>query len=160
DGHINLAVVTDRHFAAACRLLKLEHFLDEDRFIDNTSRLTNRDSLAEGLQSVLATESTDHWMSLLGDAGLAVGRVLDFQSVFTDPQVVHNRMVVEVEHPVAGKVMLTGSPLHVDGEPARATDPPPVLGADSRRILRSAGLSDDRISELLSEGAVAIGSSP
>ncbi len=160
DGHINLAVVSDRHFTEVCRLLGLDHLIDDDRFADNPSRVANRDPLTDALEAILASNSTEHWMGVFGDAGLAVGRLLDLRSVFEDPQVIHNQMVVEMEHPVAGKIRVAGSPLRIDGESARATIAPPLLGGDTRRILRMAGLADHHIDRLASEKAVLLGPSP
>lgn len=157
DGYINLAVVSDRHFAEACRLLALDDLVDDPRFIDNPSRVLNREALANAIEKVLEKESTDHWMELLGEAGLPVGRILNLASVFDDPQVVHNEMLVEMTHDTAGAIKVSGSPLRLDGEPARASVPPPVLGGGSRRVLRSAGLSDKEVDQLVANQAVVDG---
>ena len=158
DGHINLAVVSDRHFVEVCRLLALDDLIDDPRFADNPSRVSNREALAEAIETVLEKESTDHWIELLGKAGLPVGRLLDLSSVFDDPQVMHNEMLVEMEHDAAGAIKVSGSPLRLDGQPARASLAPPVLGGGSRRILRSAGLSDQEVDQLVADQAVVVGS--
>jgi crotonobetainyl-CoA:carnitine CoA-transferase CaiB-like acyl-CoA transferase len=158
DGHINLAVVSDRHFVEVCRLLALGDLIDDPRFADNPSRVSNREALAEAIETVLEKESTDHWIELLGDAGLPVGRLLDLTSVFDDPQVMHNEMLVEMKHDTVGPIKVSGSPLRLDGEPARASLAPPVLGDGSRRILLSTGLSDMDVDQLVSDQAVVVGS--
>jgi len=61
---------------------------------------------------------------------------------------------------VAGKIKVTGSPLRIDGESARALTAPPVLGGDTREILNLAGLEDEHIDRLASEQAVLLGSPP
>jgi crotonobetainyl-CoA:carnitine CoA-transferase CaiB-like acyl-CoA transferase len=159
DGHINLAVVSDRHFLEVCRLLGLEDLVGDPRYTDNTSRVANRDSLAHAIEALLQKESTDHWMGVFGEAGLAVGRLFDLPSVFDDPQVIHNEMVVEMQHPTAGPIKVSGSPLRLDGEPARARSTPPMLGEGSRRILLMAGLSEQHIDRLAADEAVLLGSS-
>lgn len=157
DGHINLAVVSDRHFGILARLLGLDDLIDDPRYVDNGARVENRDPLAIALEAVLTKNTTEHWMEVLGNAGLAVGRLLDLPSVFEDPQVIHNQMVVEMSHQAAGTIRVTGSPVRVDGEPARAVGAPPALGQDSRRILLDTGLSDSQIDRLVIEGAVVDG---
>ena len=157
DGYLNLAVVSDRHFVEMCLLLNLEALIEDPRYGDNPSRVENRESLAEAIEAVLVQKPTDHWMQVLGHAGLAVGRLLDLRSVFEDPQVIHNEMVVEMKHDCAGTIKVTGSPLRLDGEPARAITAPPVLGADTRRILLGIGLDDGQVDRLVADQSVHVG---
>ena len=96
-------------------------------------------------------------MEVLGGAGLAVGRLLDLPSVFEDPQVVHNQMLVEMSHQVAGTIRVTGSPVRVDGRPALAMVSPPALGQDSRRVLLEAGLNQGQVDRLVLDGSVILG---
>jgi len=159
DGHINLAVVSDRHFVEVCRLLSLDDLVDDPRFADNSSRVANRADLARVIESALARKSTDHWMQLFGDAGLPVGRLLDLSAVFNDPQVIHNEMLVEMEHRTAGAIKVSGSPLRLEGRPARAPGAPPILGGGSRSLLIEAGLSNEEIDRLVADQAVVVGAS-
>jgi formyl-CoA transferase len=159
DGHINLAVVSDRHFAEVCRLLGLDDLVHDPRFSDNASRVSNRVDLAHVIEGALERESTDHWITQFGEAGLAVGRLLDLSGVFDDPQVIHNEMLVEMQHQTAGAIKVSGSPLRLDGEPARAIGPPPILGSGSRAILAATGLSTEEVDRLVADRAVVVGAS-
>lgn len=159
DGHINLAVVSDRHFAEVCRLLGLDSVVRDARFVDNASRVSNRADLTRLIETALAMESTDHWMRLFDEAGLAVGRILDLPAVFDDPQVIHNEMLVEMQHPTAGAIKISGSPLRLDGEPARATGAPPILGGESRTILLATGLTNEEVDRLVADQAIIGGAS-
>jgi crotonobetainyl-CoA:carnitine CoA-transferase CaiB-like acyl-CoA transferase len=156
DGYINLAVVSDRHFADVCAVLELSELVGDPRFVDNESRVINRAELARLLETVLVGGSTDHWMQSFEVAGLAAGRLLDLPAVFADPQVIHNQMVLEMTHPTAGQIKVTGSPLRFDGEAAATAIAPPRLGSDTRRLLQSAGLTDLQIDELAAEAAVLV----
>jgi CoA:oxalate CoA-transferase len=157
DGYVNLAVVSDRHFLEVCRLLELGQIAEDDRYAHNDSRVENRQSLTEVMESVLTRRSTDHWIEVFVGAGLAAGRLLDLSAVFDDPQAIHNEMVVEMEHQAAGTIKVTGSPLRLDDEPARAASAPPVLGADTRSVMERAGLSEGDIDRLASAGLLLIG---
>lgn len=157
DGHINVAVVSDRHFREVCRLLSLDDLVNDPRFADNASRVSNRTDLAHLIESALASHSTDHWIRLLGEAGLPVGRLLDLSAVFEDPQVMHNEMLVDMQHQTAGAIKVSGSPLRLDGEPARARRTPPILGDESRSVLVATGLSNEEIDQLVADGAVVSG---
>jgi crotonobetainyl-CoA:carnitine CoA-transferase CaiB-like acyl-CoA transferase len=78
--------------------------------------------------------------------------VLELVEALTDPQARHNEMIVEYDHPVAGKVRTTGSPIQLDGSPARARSMPPRLGADTRAILAEMGVDHETIDKMLIEG--------
>lgn len=157
DGYINVAIVSDRHFIDLCRLLDLERLPGDSRYADNPSRVANRGSLAEAIEVALVQKTTDDWMLTFGDAGLPAGRLLDMPAVFEDPQAVHNEMLVRMAHETAGPIKVTGSPLRLNGSPARADSAPPVLGADTRRLLMEIGLPDHEIDRLGAEKAVLVG---
>jgi crotonobetainyl-CoA:carnitine CoA-transferase CaiB-like acyl-CoA transferase len=61
-------------------------------------------------------------------------------------------MIVEYDHPLAGKVRTTGSPIRLDGSPARARSMPPPLGADTRAILAEMGVDSETIEKMIDEG--------
>ncbi len=129
DGLFTIAVVSDRHFVALAEALDMPRLAAE--YPDNETRLRHRVELAELLDSVFGTRPTSHWISVLEDKGIPAGRVLTIGEALSDPQAVHHEMVVEQRHPAAGMIRVTGSPLRIDGRPARAGAPAPVLGADT-----------------------------
>lgn len=133
DGHLALAIVSDRHFAMLCGALKRPDLLE--RYPTNEQRMAARADLADVLDRTFAAGSTQHWVDLLASAGLPVGRALTILEAFEDPQVIHNGMAVQMDHPAAGRLRLTGSPMHVDGLPALAGRPPPRLGEHTEEVL-------------------------
>ena len=160
DGHLNVAVVSDRHFVDTCQALHLDHLASDPRFITNELRVRHRHDLANILQEVLAREPTGHWLKLLSEVGVPVGRILNLEEVFADQQVILNEMVTEVSHPRIGPFRMQGSPLRLDGAPARSQMSPPMLGQHTVAILRDLGWSDSEVSELLVAGVAFDGSEP
>lgn len=155
DGHLNLAIVSDGHFKILCETLHLD-IVDDPRFATNEARVIHRDALAELVNPLFAAESTDVWIERLHEMGLPAGRLMTMREVFDDPQVQHNQMRVELptEH---GPVPVTGSPIHLDGEPAISLDSPPALGEHTRDILESLGASSDEITALVDAGVITLG---
>ena len=66
-----------------------------------------------------------------------------------DPQVVHNGMIMEMDHPIAGKLKLLGNPLIVDGQTLPVRIYPPQQGEHTREILEECGYSRDEATSLL-----------
>ncbi len=154
DGHLALAIVSDRHF----RILadRLERLDLVDSYPTNGARMRARQELAAELSDIFAAEPTAHWVDLLTRAGLPVGRVLTLQEVVEDPQVIHNEMVIYYEHLAAGPVPAIGSPIRLDGSAARSAEPPPTLGQHSSSVLSELGADAATITRLIDEGRVVV----
>jgi crotonobetainyl-CoA:carnitine CoA-transferase CaiB-like acyl-CoA transferase len=152
DGHVNLAIVSDRHFQRACELIGLGALSDNERFATNELRVAQRHELAGLFQEVIATKPTDHWLTLLGDAGLPVGRILTLPEVFADPQVIHNEMVVNLDG-----YQTQGSPLRSDGASLISQRPSPGLGEHTAAIIGELGVSSERLDRLVADGALLVG---
>ena len=78
-----------------------------------------------------------------------------YDEAFEDPQVLHNQMILEAEHPLAGTVRMLGFPIKLMGTPATLRRPPPVLGEHNDEILGGLlGLGAAEIEALKKDGVV------
>jgi len=158
DGHLNLAIVSDRHFEILCEELGLD-IADDDRYVSNESRVEHRDSLRTTVAAAFAGDTTDAWIERLHARGLPVGRIMEIGEVFADPQVQHNEMQTTVTIDGGRQVPITGSPLRIDGRPALADRPPPGLGAHTAAVLTDLGAGAAEIAELVAAGLAVTGES-
>lgn len=157
DGLINVAVGTQDMWAALCRVLDLESLKDHPDFADNTRRSAHRDALRDHLNARFATRPAMDWTRTLAAAGIPAGPIYAIDQVFADPQVVHSKMVEEVEHPLLGTIRQLANPLRMDafgGHTVRI--PPPLLGEHSEEILRGFGYPDDEIAAMIDSGVVGV----
>jgi CoA:oxalate CoA-transferase len=154
DGHFALAIVSDRHFALLCQQLGRPDLVEE--FPTNEDRMAGRERLVAELAATFRERPAEEWVGRLEAAGLPVGRLLDLDGVVSDPQVLHNQMVIETDHPRAGRIRGIGSPVRVDGSPALAARPAPELGGGTREILTELGAGPAEIERLAAEGAVVV----
>jgi crotonobetainyl-CoA:carnitine CoA-transferase CaiB-like acyl-CoA transferase len=154
DFPFTLAIVSDRHFRVLAETLGMPDLADA--YPTNDERMASRDKLTRRLGRLFKTEKADHWVSLLEDAGLPVGHVLTLTEALSDPQARHNQMIVEYQHPVAGRVEVTGSPIHVDGAPARSAAMPPTLGQNTRSLLAEAGVDAETIEQMVKAGTAIV----
>lgn len=126
DGHIALAIISDDHFFRLCDALELPEL--RTKYPTNDDRMEAVEDLTAVLAPVFASRDSEHWIESLVDIGLPIGRVLTLPDAWDDPQVTHNEMVVEIDHPTAGTVRVVGSPIRIDGRPTTNRKPPPILG--------------------------------
>lgn len=150
DKPFTLAIVSDRHFELLCDAIERADLAEA--YPTNAERMAHRDSLIRKLSRVFKTEPAEFWIELLEQAGLPVGRVLTITEAFEDPQSRHHGMLVESEHPIAGHIRTTGSPLRIDGEQARADSLPPLLGEHTRGVMTEMGVDPATIETMIEEG--------
>jgi len=150
DRPFTLAIVSDRHFELLCDAIERPDLIEA--YPNNEDRMTHRDSLIRKLARLFKTEPAEYWIELLEQAGVPVGRVLTITEAFDDPQARHHGMLVESDHPVAGHIRTTGSPLRFDGKQTRARSLPPLLGEHTRRVMKEMGVDSDTIDKMVDEG--------
>lgn len=154
DRPFTLAVISDRHFELLTATLERPDLARD--FPTNQTRMENRASLTRKLNRLFRTEAADHWVKVLGEVGLPVGQVLTLAEAFADPQAQHHQMAVEVEHPAAGTVTLTGSPIRFDGGPVLAGVPPALLGQHTAAVLGELGVDQETLGSMVREGTAVV----
>ena len=108
---------------------------EESRFLTNADRMENRDALVEIINAVTETRSVDHWIEVINKGGCPCGRVMNLGEVFSDPQVLSQEMVLEVDHPGHGMVKMTGFPVKLSETPPKLHRPAPKLGEHTEEVL-------------------------
>lgn len=155
DRPFTLAIVSDRHFELLADALERGD-LSRD-YPTNQDRTENRISLIRKLNRIFATESADHWVTMFEQIGIPAGHVLAINEAFNDPQARHHEMKVEFDHPNAGRVTTTGSPIRFDDQRTIASTMPPILGEHTTRVLGELGVDSATIDKLVAEGRAVAG---
>jgi crotonobetainyl-CoA:carnitine CoA-transferase CaiB-like acyl-CoA transferase len=153
DGYVNLAVGNDSLWARFCAALDLEALLDDERFVTNAGRSTNRSALYAAIEPKLAALPTDEVVRQLDAAGVPCGPIRDVAQAMDDSQTRAQDLILDVEHPTLGRLEVAGAPYHFDGEPVRARHAPPLLGKQTAEILAEIGYSPEEIAALIDSGA-------
>ncbi|HYB55937.1 MAG TPA: CoA transferase [Alphaproteobacteria bacterium] len=135
DGWITVGGGTQEFWLRLCRLLGCEELAQDARFRDNASRVAHNAELVALLEAPLARETTAHWLAKLGEAGIPAGPVVDHAELFADPQLRAREMVVEVEHPSAGRMKTLGVPIKLSETPGSVRRPAPRLGEHTAEVL-------------------------
>jgi crotonobetainyl-CoA:carnitine CoA-transferase CaiB-like acyl-CoA transferase len=127
----------------------------DSRFATNGNRVANRDILVAELNRMFAQRDANQWLAELVRAGLPCGRINSLPEVFSHPQAQARQMTLEIEHPTAGPLRLTGFPYKLSQTPAEIDRPPPTLGEHTDEVLTGVlGYSPDEVASLRGTGAI------
>jgi crotonobetainyl-CoA:carnitine CoA-transferase CaiB-like acyl-CoA transferase len=153
DGWLNLGAANQANWERMLKVIGAGHLKDDPRFLTNRTRMENREALAAELAGYLRSRTTAEWMELLDRAGVPAGPVLSIADMHAHPQTIAREMVVETEHPVAGRVKGIGAPVKFHGTPSGKARPAPLFGQHTREILAEAGYGDREIEAIIASGA-------
>lgn len=153
DGHITVAVNQDKEWVGFARAAERPDLLEDERFRTAESRQTFRDERLELIQSVLAERTTAEWLDRLESHDVPCAPVLTRRGMIGHPQVRANALIVETDHPEAGRLRHTRSPAQFSVTEPEHRRPAPVLGGHTREILSEHGFDEGEIAALVASGA-------
>ncbi|MDQ3507993.1 MAG: CoA transferase [Actinomycetota bacterium] len=154
DGYINVGANNERLWKRLCAATGREELLGDERFTTNDDRMKNRHELAIELEKSLENKTTDEWMDVFNDNGFPAGPIHNYKQVFEDEHTKAREMMVEMDHPVEGKIKGLGIPVKLSDTPGQIRRPAPLLGEHNDETLSRLGYSDSEISDLRERGVI------
>ncbi|MFK7764584.1 MAG: CaiB/BaiF CoA transferase family protein [Roseobacter sp.] len=153
DGWINVGAANQSNWLRFLKVVSARDLNDDPRFATNQDRMHNLSALVDILNGYLSRDTTENWLARMDAALLPAGPVNDILQMHDDPQARARDMIVEVDHPRAGKVKTLGHPVKYSETPASVVRPAPGLGQHTRDILNQVGYESAEIETLLQNGA-------
>lgn len=135
DGWITIGAAQQNFWEALCSMIGVPDLVDDPRFRGNGDRVANNSELVELLSGHLRNQPSSHWLGALDEAGIPAGPVLDFKEALSDPQVLAREMVVQTDHPRAGRMRTFGVPAKLSSTPGGVVRPAPSLGEHTGEVL-------------------------
>ncbi len=155
DGLINIACGNDELWRRFCAVAGLEALVADARFATNPARVEHWEALEPLINAATVSRTSQAWLTALQGAGVPSGPLNDVQAVMVDPQVLARKMLVEVIHPVAGKMLVPGVPIKFSEMDDGVLRPAPLLGQDNAAIYGGLlGLSDEALAALQAQGVM------
>jgi CoA:oxalate CoA-transferase len=138
------------------RVIGKEWMLEDPRFNTVEKRFENKRELEDLIEEGLRQADTEDWLEIMREEDIAAGPVNTLEEAVRDPQVIHNRTVVSMRHPVVGEVKGIDCPIRFCGVAEHDHSAPPTLGQDTEEVLKGLlGYSDERINVLKNEARAA-----
>lgn len=151
-----LSCFTEKFWHAVCDSIGRPDLKTDPRSGTNVARCKNRAFVDGELESIFGTRSVTEWLELFAKFNVPAAPVQDFNyAMRKDPQLIHNKTLISMDHPTVGKVEMLALPVDFHGTPARYDRPPPILGEHSFEVLSEFGFSQADIESLTECRAVA-----
>lgn len=154
DGNVIIACGNDKLYDSLKSLLQLRG-MDDAMFDGNINRVANHEPLKKIIETWTSVRTIDEVVDTLLAAGIPAAPINTIDRVVNDPHIAGARqMFVECEHPVAGKVTLTGTPVKFKAHDFSIYRPAPRLSEHTQEILGSLGYTPAEIDGLRERGVI------
>lgn len=132
-----------------------EDLIGDPRYRTTEDRIARQDELDPIIQGWVETKTVEEVFEAMRKADIPCAKVRSVDEVVDDPQTLAREMMVELEHPVVGKVKAVGSPLKLSETPGRVTRIGHPPGYDNEGVYgRILGYSKDELLKLREEGVI------
>ncbi len=152
DGkYVSIGCVEPWFWENLCRALGKEEYIPycispEHFFHEPEGEIWER--IFSDLRQIFLTKTRDEWFDFLCQKDVPVGKVYTLDEVSSDPQVLHRQMVVELEHPIIGKLRQPGIAIKLSETPGKIRRLAPIFGEHTEEILLELGYAQSQIAEL------------
>jgi len=154
DGYFVMGANNPRLWQSLCEVIERSDLLADPRYATIADRLANRIVLIEDLEKTFATRPAAEWIDLLLGVGIPAGPILNYAEALGSEHARVREVVMEIEHPVEGKVRSIGFPVKLSRTKQKVRRPPPLLGEHTDAILSELGYDDEAREALRTSGAV------
>ncbi len=153
DGFISIGCLSPQLNARFRSVTGIKDPRSEPGFELGTDAATERlVALVTEVEALFASKTSKEWLELLRAGKVPCGPLNFPPDVFSDPQLLENEYVVEIEHPLFGPYKTFGPAVKMDGTPTRVTAPPPQWDQHTDEVLGQLGFSAAEIESLRAAG--------
>ena len=153
DGWLTIGGANQANWERLARVLGAPEWIEDPRFRTNAERMKNLPALVELMNARLSKRKVRDWIAVLEAEGVPCGPINSIADMAADPQTAARDMVVELDHPVAGRTRALGLPIKLSASAGKVTRAAPTLGQHTREVLAEFGFTPAEIDALYASKA-------
>ncbi len=154
DGDVLTIFGTGQMWPAFCKVVGVEHLVNDPRFSTDEARQQNREEIGKLLDQAFSKKTRAEWAQLFRDAKMRCDPCLTYEEICKHPQMAANDMIYKTKHPTRGEIKMLGVPVKLKKTPGKPQGPPPMLGEHTEEILLKLGYKAKEIAELEKQGVI------
>jgi formyl-CoA transferase len=156
DDMVVIAGGNDKLWKLICQVMGRNDLTEHPDYQFNRDRVKNHESVKKIVEEWTMTKTVDQVVAEMLAAGVPAAPIYNVAQVSQDPHIAGFReMFVEIDHPKAGRVKLTGSHIKLSKTKASVRTPAPGLGEHNEEVLGSMlGLDKKQIDILQQQGII------
>ena len=156
DGYLSVAVMRHSEWAGLSRAVNEPGWLEDPRFQDTAGLELHKNARLEMTQSALKNRTTAEWIERLDAEDVPCAPVLTRRDMVRHAQIKANEILMETDHPQAGRLRQARNAAQFTGTPATHRFGAPQYGGHGRGILQELGYASDRIDQFVRDGVIVV----
>jgi crotonobetainyl-CoA:carnitine CoA-transferase CaiB-like acyl-CoA transferase len=154
DGlHVQVIALTEDHWRAICAALEHPEWANDARCRDNQARLANRELVHSLIRDVISTDTADHWVEAITDAGGLCVPVREIDDAWSNPRLARRELLATLALEGLDSFAVPVMSLARTQDP-KDLAPGPMLGQHSAEVLRELGIEGEELAALFADGVV------
>ncbi|HEY0208909.1 CaiB/BaiF CoA transferase family protein [Acerihabitans sp.] len=156
NGDVVIAAANDKLWRLVARVMAQPELAERDEFKTNPLRVQNHARLKAIMEAWTRRLDVDDIVNQMLAAGVPAAPINNIDQLIADPHIADAReMFVDIVHPIAGKLKLTGSHIKLSKTKTGLRTPSPLLGQHNAQVYGEIlGLSGADIEQLTREGVL------
>ncbi|MDQ0155010.1 CaiB/BaiF CoA transferase family protein [Robertmurraya andreesenii] len=155
DGYVVIGVSSNTLWERFTNVIGRTELQEDPRFATPSLRVKNVEELDVITQNWVSQKTVEETVSILNEAGVICGPVYSVDQMIQDPHVIAREMAADLEHPIAGKLKVSGVTPKLSLTPGIIETAPPTLGQHNEEVYKGLlGISEDRLKTLTERGVI------
>jgi len=155
DGWVFISCTRTGVWRRFLRVIDREELREDPRFRTDWDRAQNRELIAQAVGPWVAQRTVQEIADLLEKAQVPCGRMNTVREAVEDAQLSHRNMMLELEYPQAGKVLVSGTVIKMSQTPGEIKSRAPLVGEHNEEIYcRLLGHSQEELMRWQQEGTL------
>ncbi len=150
--YISVSAMSNKQWAALSDAVGHPEWKQDERFSNPALRDLNADERLRMTQEALLSKPAEQWLRILDDHGVPSAPVLKRKDMINHPQVLASDLIVETDHPIAGRLRQTRPAARFSKTGTEIRRGAPLHGEHTDEILAELGIVN--LAELREKGVV------
>lgn len=152
--YISVSTMTNKQWLALCDAMEHPEWKQDERFTNAALRDLNADERLQMVQEVLLEKPAAKWLKILDEAGVPCAPVLKRKDMIHHPQVVASEVILETDHPIAGRLRQTRPAARFSKTQLEIRRGAPMHGEHTEEILIEIGVAREELPGLRERGVI------